>query len=96
MRLSPEPWPCTNLLDKQANLAQESFDEARFFPLEPVFAQGEFCAGLAQLVEQLICNQQVAGSSPIASLLFPRRASRPIFSNQLRSMGSDVESAQLF
>ena len=25
------------------------------------------CAGLAQLVEQLICNQQVAGSSPIAS-----------------------------
>ncbi len=24
-------------------------------------------AGLAQLVEQLICNQQVAGSSPIAS-----------------------------
>ena len=27
------------------------------------------CAGLAQLVEQLICNQQVAGSSPIASFL---------------------------
>jgi hypothetical protein len=27
-------------------------------------------AGLAQLVEQLICNQQVAGSSPIASFLF--------------------------
>ena len=25
-------------------------------------------AGVAQLVEQLICNQQVAGSSPIASL----------------------------
>ena len=25
------------------------------------------CAGVAQLVEQLICNQQVAGSSPIAS-----------------------------
>ena len=24
-------------------------------------------AGVAQLVEQLICNQQVAGSSPIAS-----------------------------
>ena len=24
-------------------------------------------AGIAQLVEQLICNQQVAGSSPIAS-----------------------------
>ncbi|KKQ10758.1 MAG: hypothetical protein US22_C0056G0008, partial [candidate division TM6 bacterium GW2011_GWF2_36_6] len=24
-------------------------------------------AGIAQLVEQLICNQQVAGSSPVAS-----------------------------
>ena len=28
------------------------------------------CAGVAQLVEQLICNQQVAGSSPIASYIF--------------------------
>ena len=28
------------------------------------------CAGVAQLVEQLICNQQVAGSSPIASSIF--------------------------
>jgi hypothetical protein len=28
-------------------------------------------AGLAQLVEQLICNQQVAGSSPIASSKMP-------------------------
>ena len=27
-------------------------------------------AGVAQLVEQLICNQQVAGSSPIASTMF--------------------------
>jgi hypothetical protein len=27
-------------------------------------------AGLAQLVEQLICNQQVAGSSPITSSKF--------------------------
>ena len=27
-------------------------------------------AGIAQLVEQLICNQQVAGSSPIASSIF--------------------------
>jgi hypothetical protein len=26
-----------------------------------------FSAGVAQLAEQLICNQQVAGSSPIAS-----------------------------
>ncbi len=28
---------------------------------------GLVCAGVAQLVEQLTCNQQVAGSSPIAS-----------------------------
>ncbi|GEM_PF-6796394 len=75
-----------NLLAKRANLAQESFDETRPFPLEPLFAQGEFCAGLAQLVEQLICNQQVAGSSPIASLLFPRRAFRPILSIQLKKV----------
>ena len=27
-------------------------------------------AGVAQLVEQLICNQQVVGSSPVASLYF--------------------------
>jgi hypothetical protein len=30
-------------------------------------------AGVAQLVEQLICNQQVIGSSPIASLPVPGR-----------------------
>ena len=29
-----------------------------------------FIAGLAQLVEQLICNHQVAGSSPIAGSSF--------------------------
>ncbi len=28
------------------------------------------CAGVAQLVEQLICNQQVAGSSPITSSIY--------------------------
>ena len=28
-------------------------------------------ASLAQLVEQLICNQQVMGSSPLASSIFP-------------------------
>lgn len=32
-------------------------------------------AGVAQLVEQLICNQQVAGSSPFAGSIFDRRAS---------------------
>ena len=34
----------------------------RFRPKAPIVA------GVAQLAEQLICNQQVAGSSPIASL----------------------------
>ncbi len=29
------------------------------------------CAGVAQLVEQLICNQQVGGSSPSTSSVFP-------------------------
>ena len=28
------------------------------------------CAGVAQLAEQLICNQQVAGSSPFAGSIF--------------------------
>ena len=28
------------------------------------------CAGVAQLAEQLICNQQVVGSSPITSSTF--------------------------
>ena len=35
-------------------------------------------AGVAQLVEQLICNQQVAGSSPIASLI-KSKSYNPIF-----------------
>ena len=29
------------------------------------------CAGVAQLVEQLICNQQVRGSSPVLPTKFP-------------------------
>src|SRR3712207_3643254 len=29
-----------------------------------------FCAGMAQLAEQLTCNQQVVGSIPIASSIF--------------------------
>ena len=35
--------------------------QARFYAL---------CAGVAQLVEQLICNQQVGGSSPSTSSNF--------------------------
>jgi hypothetical protein len=34
-------------------------------------------AGIAQLVEQLICNQQVIGSSPIAGFIVrPRKGLR--------------------
>ena len=47
-------------------------------------------AGVAQLEEQLTCNQQVAGSSPIASsiikckwLVFIRRDSRVAKGNRL-------------
>jgi hypothetical protein len=39
--------------------------EVDFFKNRDIFAR--LNAGVAQLAEQLICNQQVAGSSPIAS-----------------------------
>jgi hypothetical protein len=35
--------------------------------IQPIFWQVELVAGVAQLVEQLICNQQVGGSIPFAS-----------------------------
>ena len=35
------------------------------FPL-----QKRYKAGVAQLVEQLICNQQVTGSNPVAGSIF--------------------------
>ncbi len=37
------------------------------------YLASDLCAGVAQLAEQLICNQQVAGSSPIASSSPPVR-----------------------
>jgi hypothetical protein len=43
-------------------------------------------AGVAQLVEQLICNQQVIGSSPIAS------SSRVVGQVAKRSNASDCKS----
>ena len=42
--------------------------QARFYAL---------CAGVAQLVEQLICNQQVRGSSPFTSSINGRVPERP-------------------
>ncbi len=37
----------------------------------PNCGAARFPAGVAQLVEQLICNQQVKGSSPLASSIPP-------------------------
>ena len=36
------------------------------------------CAGVAQLVEQLICNQQVGGSNPSTSSTSPQRPDRSL------------------
>ena len=46
-------------------LADDSMD----IPCESRSLPGYFFAGVAQLVEQLICNQQVTGSSPVSSFL---------------------------
>ncbi len=40
-------------------------------------------AGVAQLVEQLICNQQVAGSSPITSSMVSLRASGQMMDREI-------------
>ena len=48
-------------LDQSGDNAQS--EQRRFSPMPRTYN-----AGVAQSVEQLICNQQVAGSSPIASL----------------------------
>ena len=44
----------------------------RFRPEAPslIFVKVSHFAGVAQLAEQLICNQQVAGSIPIVSSIF--------------------------
>ena len=52
----------------------------RFRPKAPTIK-----AGVAQLVEQLICNQQVAGSSPITSSIYGEIPERP--------KGADCKSA---
>ena len=45
--------------DETVNTQQESFVASAIYQLN---------AGIAQLVEQLICNQQVVGSNPTAGL----------------------------
>jgi hypothetical protein len=54
---------------------------SNFFALRPVEGPKFLCyshkfvdAGVAQLVEQLTCNQQVGGSIPFASSCFSKKA----------------------
>jgi hypothetical protein len=42
----------------------------RLYPSPFLEGEGILFAGVAQLVEQLICNQQVAGSNPVTSSIF--------------------------
>ena len=50
-------------------------------------------AGVAQLVEQLICNQQVAGSSPIASSIKRREKTVEGFQSGQREQTVNLSSS---
>ena len=59
---------------RQTNGVSDMIARFEFFALRPVedpkylcYSQKFVDAGVAQLVEQLTCNQQVGGSSPFAS-----------------------------
>ena len=52
-------------------------------------------AGLAQLVEQLTCNQQVVGSSPIASTIFFKGLWRNWQTRQTQNLVRDRGSSSL-
>ena len=62
----------------KGSLRREKWGAPKFFlartPL--LWVNAKPAAGVAQLAEQLICNQQVAGSSPIASSSFAEKAGR--------------------
>ena len=84
-----------NMTGKSLNIKKKSdffVDIQTFFPyyykpLEPIILAKKFSvpsAGVAQLVEQLICNQQVVGSIPIASsVMVFWRGSRAAKGNRL-------------
>ena len=55
-----------NLFSKNYDFFKKSLDETLFL----CYINRAFRAGVAQLVEQLICNQQVGGSSPSTSSNF--------------------------
>ena len=61
----PHPGPCANLRFCAANAAGAGVP-ARFHVQAAGFP-ADFYAGVAQLVEHLICNQTVGGSNPFAS-----------------------------
>ena len=52
-------------------------------------------AGVAQLVEQLICNQQVAGSSPFASSVENKETDTKGFGSPGLRLSSNVDAAIL-
>ena len=52
----------------------------------------EKCAGVAQLAEQLICNQQVGGSNPSTSSIFLLRTSEYYGGIPERPKGADCKS----
>ena len=60
-------------------LTSELFCGRIFFVTNAVYA------GVAQLVEQLICNQQVGGSSPSTSFITPHQ--RIIWENSRAAKG---------
>ena len=83
----------------KVNTALGRFDERRLL-LAPCQTDGVWLgswgyqAGVAQLVEHLICNQAVGGSNPFASSRSPRQ---PAASDKLNVVddGMDVNTCQL-
>jgi hypothetical protein len=65
---------------------------------DPRFPLQKNNAGVAQLVEQLICNQQVTGSNPVAgSIFYPTFVWVPIkFKKHILNSPKDSWQNQLF
>ena len=85
MRPAPQPWP--------ANVAVL---HGLFESVHYVIPCGlDQTASVAQLAEQLICNQQVAGSTPAASSACPAsRQCRPDFSTHERTAIPEVTQSR--
>lgn len=61
--------------------------------LRPAFMHGSTGAGLAQLVEHLICNQGATGSNPVAGTIFHHR---PMSTVAASGNGTGRPAAALF